>query len=103
MNDPAPVYLDHAATTPLDPRVFEAMQPYFLEAFGNAASRQHALGRQQDNGVARRIAAPQVQDANLSIALEQGELALEIDVRLDKRGDTILRQQVFEHGLGGSE
>ena len=40
-----PVYLDHAATTPLDPRVLAAMTPYHLEQFGNAASRQHAMGR----------------------------------------------------------
>ena len=40
-----PVYLDHAATTPLDPRVLEAMQPFFREQFGNASS-VHAMGRQ---------------------------------------------------------
>ncbi len=38
------VYLDHAATTPLDPRVFEAMLPFWKEHFGNASS-VHALGR----------------------------------------------------------
>ena len=37
------VYLDNAATTPLDPRVFEAMTPYFLEHFGNASSK-HVYG-----------------------------------------------------------
>lgn len=39
-----PVYLDHNATTPVDARVFDAMRPFFLEAFGNAASRGHAFG-----------------------------------------------------------
>ncbi|HEY7114973.1 MAG TPA: IscS subfamily cysteine desulfurase [Tepidisphaeraceae bacterium] len=39
-----PIYLDHNATTPLDRRVFAAMTPFFLDAFGNAASRGHAFG-----------------------------------------------------------
>lgn len=39
-----PVYLDHQATTPLDPRVLEAMIPWLTGDFGNAASRQHAYG-----------------------------------------------------------
>lgn len=48
---PAPVYLDNNATTRLDPRVLEAMLPWFTEQFGNAASTTHAYGWQAAEAV----------------------------------------------------
>jgi cysteine desulfurase len=64
-----PLYLDHNATTPLDPRVFEAMTPYFLENFGNASSVEHRYGS---------VANSAIEKAREQVAVAIGAIADEI-------------------------
>ncbi|MBT5570361.1 MAG: aminotransferase class V-fold PLP-dependent enzyme [Alphaproteobacteria bacterium] len=66
---PTAIYLDHQATTPVDPRVLDAMMPWFSETFGNAHSEQHAWGRQ---------AAEAVEDARAKVGALIGADAREI-------------------------
>ena len=64
MNERRPIYLDHQATTPLDPRAYDAMRPYLEERFGNPHSVHHAYGREAEGAVE----AARVQVAHLIAA-----------------------------------
>ena len=99
-----PVYLDHHATTPVDPRVVEAMLPFFSERFGNASSRHHPFGWEARDAVAaarKQVAGLIGADAREIIftsgATESDNLAVRGVVTADARRPVHVVTMTTEH------
>lgn len=100
-----PIYLDHNATTPVDPRVFEAMRPYFSEIFGNAASSSHRFGWDAEEAVEKargQVASLIGADSPKTIiftsgATESGNLAIKGLLAAQKLPKAHIITQATEH------
>ncbi len=102
-----PIYMDHHSTTPVAPEVFEAMRPYFVERFGNAASRNHPFGWAAEEAVeharaqvAHLLGAKAAEIVWTSGATESDNLAIKgVAAAYREKGRHIITLQIEHHAV----